>query len=155
MKKLNKQLIEKIVIVAAPVFTLIMYLLPWICMYQEKYVFRGYTIEHPPFYTNYFSILSIEGHLFAKIIMWVSLIGILVVTTLYVMSFVLKEKEKQLLKIGNIILVASTGILFLTSLEQLSTKNNFTSWIEFMTIPFALLISYNVATLIYLYKKNK
>ena len=160
MKKIDKKLIEKLVIVAAPIFTLIMYLLPWVCIYKEQYVYKGILSEATPLYRSYFSVLGSTGNVFAKVLMWISLVVIVVTGTFYVLSFILKEKEKQLLKIGNIVLVAATGMLVLTSIEKLIVDTNimggeFSSWIDFMTLPYALLIVYNVASLIYLYKKNK
>jgi hypothetical protein len=160
MKKINKKLVEKLIIIGAPLFTLIMYLLPWVCIYKERYIWKSVISEAQPLYKNYFSILSVEGFIFSKIIMWLSLIGLIVCITLYVMTFFVVEKENQFLKVGNIILVASTGILFLTTLRQLFTEKTFTggefsSWVEFMTVPYALLLIYNVTSLIYLYKKKK
>ena len=160
MKNLDKKLIEKIIIVAAPIFTLIMYLLPWVCIYKEQYIWREVISESTPLYRNYFSVLGAEGLTFAKVIMWISLVAIIVVTTLYGISFLIKEKEKQLLKIGSIILVSSTGILVLTVFEKLFTTSTvmggeFSNWIDFMTLPYALLLVYNVGTLIYICKKMK
>ena len=160
MKKIDKKLLEKLIIVAAPIFTLIMYLLPWVCIYKEQYIWNEIMSEAPQLYRSYFSVLAAEGLTFAKVIMWLSLVALVGVITIYVLSFVLKEREKQLLKIGNIILVVSTGMLVLTALENLfttttATGGEFSSWIDFMTIPYALLLAYNVGSLIYVYKKIK
>lgn len=160
MKKIDKKLIEKTCIVMGPIFTLIMYLLPWMCIYKEQYVWHNIISESTPLYRSYFDVLSVDSNTFAKVIMWISMIGLVVVATLYVLSFVLKEYENKFLKIGSIILVCSTGILFLTVFEKLIvretvTGGKFSSWIDFMTIPYALAIIYNVTSLIYIYKKKR
>lgn len=158
MKKIDKKLLEKIIITCAPLFTLIMYLLPWMCIYKEQSVWKNIVYESEPLYRNYFQVLSAEGNVFAKIIMWLSLIALIVVITFYAMSYVLKDKEKQLIKVGAITLVASTGILFITVFAKMfpTTTNmggQFSAWVDFMTLPYGLLLTYNIASLIYFIKK--
>ena len=158
MKKINKKLLEKIIITAAPIFTLIMYLLPWMCIYKEKSIWTNLSYESDPLYRNYFDVLFTEGNVFAKVIMWLSLVTLIVVMTVYVGSYVFKDKEKQLMKIGSITLVASTGILVITAFAKLfptitSMGGQFCSWIDFMTLPYGLLLTYNVASLIYFIKR--
>lgn len=158
MKEETKKLIEKIAIVSAPIFTLIMYLLPWVAILKYKTTYRV-VIAHQE-YASYIEVLKTSGNVFAKVLMYISLVGIIATITLYALSFFLKDKEKLLIKIGAMTLLASTGILFLTLIESnfkdvsLSGAVNY-SWVDFMTLPYALLMIYNVASLIYFIKTNK
>lgn len=160
MKKETQKLIEKIAIVFAPVFTLIMYLLPWITMMKEKTVYHSVSTGEAKDFVSYIEVLKLDGVVFAKVLMYLSLIGLIVTITMYTLSFFLKEQEKFLIKIGAIILVVSTAILVLTSIEG-NFKNEVLGgaivyrWIDFMTPLYGLLLTYNVASLIYFVKTNK
>ena len=154
MKQETKKLIEKGVIWFAPIFTLIMFALPWMCYYKEK---TTYTDTYSHLY-SFFNLLTKDINLFTSIIMWVSLLGVATSVILYILGVVLKDKEKLFTKIGAIALVVSTGILFLTTFAQISGTTILTGvtkyvWVDFMTLPYGIAIVYNVASLIYLLKK--
>ena len=160
MKEETKKLIEKIAIVFAPVFTIIMYLLPWVTTTKEKTIYYSVVTEEVTTYVSYIDVLKLEGIVFAKVLMYLSLIGLIVTITMYVLSFFLKEQEKLLIKLGAIILVVSTAILVLTTIEsnfknEVATGAIIYKWIDFMTPLYGLLLTYNVASLIYFIKTSE
>ena len=153
MKLETKKIIEKIIIFFSPVFTLIMFMLPTIALVKQKTIYNSGVYEHQE-YVSYIEALKINGHIFSKIIMWTSLIGVIATMILYILSTILKEKEKLLIKIGGIVLVASTGVLLVTMVESYFVNVSFTgaknySWIDFLTPVYGLLLAYNVISLIY------
>ena len=159
MKLETKKLIERIVIFFSPVFTLIMFMLPCVALIKEKTEYNSSVYQHQEF-VSYIDALKIEGHIFSKILMWGALFGIVATLVLYILSTVFKDKEKLLMKIGVIVLVVATGMLFLTTLEgnfsdvSLAGAKSYT-WIDFMTPVYGILIVYNVGCLIYYLKKMK
>jgi hypothetical protein len=88
--------------------------------------------------------------------MWFSLIGVISSIGIYTLSVTLKDKEKLFTKVGAITLVASTGILFFTTFGKLIKDDlGLSRWSDFMTPLYALLIIYNVSTLVYVINKYK
>ena len=123
MKEETKKQLLRLGVMFAPVFTFIMYLLPWMGYYNES--FEGVpSVVYDPMYYSYFDLLFGEIGVYPKIIMWISLIGVVGSLIIYVLSSVFKDKEKLLIKIAAITLVAATGILFLISSNQVSLNLN-------------------------------
>lgn len=159
MKLETKKLIERIVIFFSPVFTLIMFMIPSVALLKQRTEYNSNLFEHQEF-VSYIEALKINGHVFSKIIMWMSLLGVIATLVLYILSTIFKDKEKLLMKIGVIVLVIATGMLLLTTIESYFSNISLTgaknySWIDFMTPLYGLLIVYNVACLIYYLKKMK
>lgn len=159
MKLETKKLIERIVIFFSPVFTLIMFMIPSVALFKQRTEYNSSLFEHQEF-VSYIEALKINGHVFSKIIMWMSLLGVIATLVLYILSTIFKDKEKLLMKIGVIVLVIATGMLLLTTIESYFSNVSLTgaknySWIDFMTPLYGLLIVYNVACLIYYLKKMK
>lgn len=150
MKEETKKIVLKLVIIFSPIFTLIMYALPWVSYYIHNY--KGYEIVSN---ANYLELLRSDLGVFSKIILWISLIGVISSALVYIVSAVLKDKEKLLVKISSITLVASTGILFFSSFFKASKIPNSYILADFMTLPYAALIIYNVACLILIFRKTK
>ena len=150
MKEETKELIKKLVIVFSPVFTLIMYALPWVSYYVHNY--KSYEIVTK---ASYIDLLRSDLGVFTKIILWVSLVGVFASICVYIVSLVIKSKEKLLVNISSITLVASTGVLFFSSLFKSSNVANTQIWADFMTLPYAALIIYNVVCLVLIFKKSK
>ena len=158
MKQETKKLIERGVIWFAPIFTLIMFALPWMCYFKENITGKITTDTYSTFF-SFFDLLTVKINVFTSIIMWVSLAGVVSSIVLYILSVVLKEKEKLLTQIGAIVLVASTGILVLTVFTKISgvetLYGTYHEWLDFMTLPYGLLMVYNIGGLIYFNKKIK
>ena len=151
MKPETKKIIIKLAIIFSPIFTLIMYSLPWV-----SYYFHSYKSYEVVVYANYLELLQSNLGVFSKILLWASLIGVIVSALVYIVSGVIKEKEKLLVNIGCITLVASTGILFFSSFSKLiSVAPNTYIWADFMTLPYATLIIYNIVCVYLVFKKSK
>ena len=159
MKLETKKSLERIAIFFSPIFTLIMFMLPYVATIQSKTVYNNISYQNKGF-ASYIDVLKTEGFVFAKVIMYIALVGVISTIVLYILSTVFKDKEKLLMKIGAIVLVVSTSILVLTTIESrfenvsfAGAKNYF--WVSFMTPIYGLLLVYNVASLIYYLKKVK
>lgn len=153
MKKETRDIIEKIVIWFSPIFTLIMFSFSRVAFFKSSSKFG----EFSPIWANFYELLiKSDVNVFCKVIMWASLIGVIASIVLYVLSVVLKNKEKLFTKIAAITLVASTGILFFTTFGKLITDDlGISKWSDFMAPLYGLLIIYNVAVLIFVVKKDK
>lgn len=158
MKQETKRLIERGVIWFAPVFTLLMFALPWMCYFKENTTGTITTDTYSRFF-SFYELLTIKVNLFTSIIMWVSLVGVISSIVLYVLGVILKEKEKLFTRIGAIVLVVSTSILFLTMFAKMTGTKTlygvYHTWVDFMSLPYGFLMVYNVGSLIYLIKKVK
>lgn len=154
MNEQTKKIIEKIVIFFAPIFTIIMYSLPWMGLY--KYASEGnVTIESEGTYYSCIDLLKSDLNVYTKIIIWISIIGVIATIVLYILSVILKDKEKLFTKIGAITLVASVAILFLTIFAKLDATNlpgGYVTykWADFMTLEYGFVVVYSVACLIYI-----
>lgn len=156
MKLETKKWIEKGVILFSPIFTLIMFFLPFMAIVNERTTFSGVVIEEND-YSNFFKALDGEANAFCKVIMYVSLVGIIVSIVLFVISQFLKNEENKLIKIALIVILVANGVLCLSSLGKHFSHEAISgalvsNWVDFMTIPYGLLLVYNVGSLIYFVK---
>ncbi len=159
MKSETKSIIEKVFILFAPIFTFIMYFTPSVLLLKEKTVY-GSTIFTYQKYGNYLDVLKSNGNVITKIIMIVSLIGVIGSLFINFSIVIFKEKEKKLMKLASIVLLVSSGILLFTNLLQLFYKTSvsgarISAWVDFFTPLYGVLLVYNVAVLIYVLKKLK
>lgn len=155
MKAETKKMIEKGVLLFSPLFTIIMYLLPWMGYYKED---STITSEYGSLH-SFFELLKFDVTTFTTIIMWLSLVGVTLSFVFYILSLIFLNKEKLFIKIAAITLVTSTCILIFSPLlkekkEILAGVINY-RWIDFMFFPYALLLIYNVGSLIYIFKNEK
>jgi len=154
MKLETKKQIEKGAMLLSPLFTISMFLLPWMGYLKQDNSLVG---EMQTLY-SFFELLKMNITILTSIILWGSLIGVVVSFVIYILSLILKEKESLLIKIASITLVVANAILILTPLSRDSNEILLNvldyKWIDFMFIPFALSIIYSVVILIYIYKKD-
>ncbi len=150
MKKETKEIIKKFAFIFSPVFTLIMYVIPYVAYYHYSYKTIN-TMKN----ASYFNLLQSDIGVFTKVLLWASLVCVVASLVIYIASAVIKKKEKLLVNIASITLVASTGALFLFSFIKTSVGENVRIWADFMTFPYAALLIYNVTCLILNFKKSK
>lgn len=157
MNEITKKRLIRSLVIFSPVFTFIMYLLPWMGTYNAS-LSGPISIEYDPVYYSYFELLKADFGVYTKLIMYLSLIGVCASLVLHIISVIFTDKEKLLTKIAAITLVAATSILFLSVFAKITP--DYTSyagksykWISFMTLPYGILIVYNVASLLYVFKK--
>lgn len=157
MNPKTKKNIENITVLLAPIITLSVFLIPYVALLKEKTVYKG-VFEYQEYY-SFYNLLKADINVFSKIILWISFLGVLASSILTGLSFLLKEKEENYNKLSVIVLVSSSGLLFLTNLGSLFKKTSIAGaeiyrWIDFMTIPYGLLMIFNITLLIYWIKKE-
>lgn len=157
MKPATKKMIANVLVLMAPLFTLAMFLTPYVGLYKEKVTYNG--VFYGQEYYSFYELLKMDIGVFSKIVMWVSLLGVLASTILQGITFLKKEQEEKYNTIALIVLTASTGLLLMTDLVSLFKTTSVAGaeiarWVDFMTIPYGLLIVYNITLLIYWIKKD-
>lgn len=138
MKKDVKEILKKIIIIFSPIFTMVMFALPWSVFYCQEY--RGYQTRE---YGSYFNLLNSNLGVFVKVVLYVILVCVIATFSLYVLGLIVKEKEKLFNKIASIVLVSVTGVLLLLSLFK-TNSNEFKTWVDFLTLPYGLALVYNI-----------
>ena len=149
MKEETKVLIKKCVVLFSPVFTLIMLMLPWISIYKVSYL-DG---EPSLIYKTYLNGLKMDLPLVSKIIMIVTLVGVISSLVIYLVSLFIKNREKLLVRVASFVLFSSSVLLLFCSIFRTSFSN-YKEWIDFLTIPYGLLLVYNVISVYLVYQKK-
>ena len=154
MKLETKKAIEKGVICFSPLFTIIMFLLPWFGYVKQSNSLVG---EMKELY-SFFDLFSVNVTIISSIVLWVSLIGVIASFIAYILSFIIANKSNWFVKIASFVLPISLVILIFTpvfkySNEILSGVVDYV-WFDFMTLPYAFCLLYSIGVLIYLNKSR-